>query len=83
MKIRILFFSVLQDLVGAPEIEQDLAEGRQWLVSDVLADLYEKYEGLRVWDGKILLALDMEYVERNVELKDGQELAIMPPVQGG
>lgn len=83
MKIRVLFFSVLQDLVGAPEIEQELAGGRQWLVADVLAVLYEKYEGLQVWDGKILLALDMEYVERTTELKDGQELAIMPPVQGG
>ncbi len=83
MKIRILFFSVLQDLVGAPEIEEVLPGDRRWLVSDLLAVLYERYEGLRVWDGKILVALDMEYVERGEELSDGQELAIMPPVQGG
>jgi len=83
MKIRILFFSVLQDLVGSPEIEIVLADGGPCRVSDILNQLYEKYEGLRAWDGKILLALDQEYVKRDANLSDGQELAIMPPVQGG
>ena len=83
MKIRILFFSILQDIVGAGEIEEELSRDQIWKVSDLLERLYVKYEGLRVWDGKILVALDMEYVERDKELDDGRELAIMPPVQGG
>jgi len=83
MKIRILFFSILQDIVGSAEIEEVLPQDDQWKVEDLLERLYVKYEGLRVWDGKILVALDMEYVDRDKELVDGQELAIMPPVQGG
>ncbi|NOX99968.1 MAG: MoaD/ThiS family protein [Verrucomicrobia bacterium] len=83
MKIRILFFSVLQDIVGAGEIEEELPLGQTWKVSDLLERLYVKYDGLRIWDGKILVALDMEYVDRDEKLADGQELAIMPPVQGG
>ncbi len=83
MKIRVLFFSVLQDIVGASELEEELPQGQNWKVSDLLEKLYSSYEGLRVWDGKILVALDMEYVDRDEKLSDGQELAIMPPVQGG
>jgi len=83
MKIRILFFSTLKDLVGTDELEEVLSQDRDWKVSDLLERLYEKYEGLRAWDGKILVALDMEYVDRGKKLADGQELAIMPPVQGG
>lgn len=83
MKIRVLFFSILQDIVGSGEIEEELPQDQVWQVADLLERLYAKYEGLRVWDGKILVALDMEYVERDQELTDGQELAIMPPVQGG
>lgn len=83
MRIRILFFSVLRDLVGADELEEELPPGREWRVADLLERLYAKHEGMRPWDGKILVALDMEYVDRQRVLSDGQEVAIMPPVQGG
>ena len=83
MKIRILFFSLLRDLAGAEEVEEVLSADREWRVSDLLERLYSRHEGLREWDGKILVALDMEYVNRDQALSDGQELAIMPPVQGG
>ena len=36
MKVSILFFSILQDLVGAGEIEQALSVDREWTVSDLL-----------------------------------------------
>ena len=83
MKIRVLFFSILQDLVGTDEVEEVLSQDRDWKVSDLLEKLYTEHEGLRDWDGKILVALDREIVDRNKSLADGQELAIMPPVQGG
>ena len=83
MKIRVLFFSILKDLVGADEVEEVLSQDRDWKGSDLLEKLYAEHEGLRAWDGKILVALDREYVDRDKSLADGQELAIMPPVQGG
>lgn len=83
MKVRILFFSILQDLVGANEIEQALSVDREWTVSDLLEKLYQEYEGLREWDGKILVAVEKEYVDRARVLVDGEEIAVMPPVQGG
>ncbi len=82
MTLRILFFSVLRDVTGEEEIEETLPE-TGCRVSDLLERLYGKYPGLKEWDGKILVAAEQSYVDRNTELSEGQEIAIMPPVQGG
>ena len=82
MTVRVLFFSLLRDVVGAEELEWELPDDGM-TVSALLGQLYEKWPGLKEWDSKILVALDLDYVDRSTELSDGQEVAIMPPVQGG
>jgi molybdopterin converting factor small subunit len=82
MELRILFFSVLRDIVEAEEIVFEAPAG----VSDVrgmLEGLYAKWPGLREWDSRIRVAVDLEYVDRGHSVAEGQEIAVMPPVQGG
>ena len=79
---KVLFFSLLRDVVGEDEIELEVAESGV-AVSAFLDQLYEKWPGLREWDSKILVAVDLDYVERDALVKPGQEVAVMPPVQGG
>ncbi|MFV1995347.1 MAG: MoaD/ThiS family protein [Verrucomicrobiales bacterium] len=81
MKLRVLFFSLLRDIAGADEIELSF-EGNI-SVEVLLETLYAHYPAMRVWDGKVLVAADQEYVDRDVILHGGEEVAIMPPVQGG
>ena len=83
MTIRVLFFSVLQDFAGGAEIEEILDDSREWRISDLLERLYERHEAMREWDRQLLVAIDCAYAERDTLLQDGQEIAIMPPVQGG
>ncbi|MGI9244996.1 MAG: MoaD/ThiS family protein [Verrucomicrobiales bacterium] len=80
--MRVLFFSLLRDVVGAEEIDWELPEGGL-MVSAILEQLYQRYPGLEEWDAKILIALDLDYVGRDAIVIAGQELAVMPPVQGG
>ena len=82
MKVKILFFSLLRDIAGAGEIDWDIDAGGI-SVSALLEQLYSKWPDLREWDSKILVALDLDYVERDTLVKPGQEIAVMPPVQGG
>ncbi len=80
--IRVLFFSVLRDLTGADQI--DVAVEREGLtVADVIQLLYENHPRIEEWDSKLLIAVNGEFAERDDMLKDGDELALMPPVQGG
>ncbi|MGB0155337.1 MAG: MoaD/ThiS family protein [Verrucomicrobiales bacterium] len=80
--IRVLFFSVLRDLTGADQI--DVAVEREGLtVADVIQLVYENHSRIEEWDSKLLIAVNGEFAERDDMLKDGDELALMPPLQGG
>lgn len=82
MTVKVLFFSLLRDVVGADELDWEVG-GEDLTVSTLLEQLYAKWPRLREWDTKILVAVDLDYVERDAALKPGQEVAVMPPVQGG
>jgi molybdopterin synthase sulfur carrier subunit len=81
MKVQVQFFSHLKDIVGASDLEVDVAEGTN--VDELLALLYEREPPLRAWDGSILIGAGLEFVGRDYVIKSGDEIAIMPPVQGG
>jgi sulfur-carrier protein len=84
MKIHVHFYAQLHDLVGKGESGScriDLAEGST--VRDLLEKIYSRTPALRAHDKSILIGAGVEFVDRNHKLKPGEEIAIMPPVQGG
>lgn len=81
MRVEIQFYSRLRDVVGRGELDRPIEKGTT--VESLLADLYESYPGLEAWDSQIRVAVDVEYVQRDFVLSDGDKIAIMPPSQGG
>jgi MoaD family protein len=81
MKVRAQFYAQLRDLVGSREMDVDLAEGAT--VGDLLDQIYEQQPKLGLHDKSILIGVGVEFVDRNYKLKPGDEISIMPPVQGG
>jgi molybdopterin synthase sulfur carrier subunit len=81
MKIHVQFYAQLRDLIGMRELDVDLVEGGT--VRDLLEQIYAKQPALRSHDKSILIGAGVEFVDRNYKLKSGDEIAIMPPVQGG
>jgi molybdopterin converting factor small subunit len=81
MKVHIQFFSRLRDLAGIAEMELNLPEGAK--VADLLELLYSRKPPLRDWDKSILVAAGVEFVGRDYIPNPGDEISIMPPVQGG
>lgn len=81
MRVRVLFFGVLKDLVGKPVDEIDLPDGAS--VRDVLA----RYESLipRLRDSlpSLALAVNQQYSAPDTKLKAHDEVALLPPVSGG
>jgi len=81
MRVCVLYFGVLKDLVGHGRSEMDLAEGAS------VAELLEAHRGLaegreRLWES-IAVAVNQEYARAGDVLKDGDEVALLPPVSGG
>ena len=81
MKIDVQFYAQLRDLVGIRGLEVDLSEGAT--VRELLDQIYAKQPALRSHDRSILIGAGVEFVDRNYKLKEGEEISIMPPVQGG
>ena len=81
MKIHVQFYAQLRDLIGTRELDVDLSEGVT--VLELLDQIYAKQPALRSHDKSILIGAGLEFVDRNHKLKPGEEIAIMPPVQGG
>jgi len=81
MKVQVQFYAQLRDLIGVHGLEMELAEGAT--VRDLLEKVYAQQPALRPHDKSILIGAGVEFVDRNYELKPGEEIAIMPPVQGG
>ena len=81
MKVRTHFYAQLRDLVGSREIDVELAEGAT--VRDLLDQIYAEQPKLRPHDKSILIGAGVEFVDRNYRLSSGDEISIMPPVQGG
>ena len=81
MKIHVQFYAQLRDLVGMRELDLELAEGAT--IRDLLNQIYAQQPVLRSHDKSILIGAGVDFVDRNYELKPGEEIAFMPPVQGG
>jgi MoaD family protein len=81
VKVRVQFYAQLRDLAGIRQQEVDLAEGAT--VGDLLGKIYRQIPALNAHDKSILIAAGVEFIDRNYKLNPGEEISIMPPVQGG
>jgi molybdopterin converting factor small subunit len=81
MKIRVQFYAQLRDLTGEAGRDVDLPPAST--VRDLLEKIYADTPSLRAHDRTILIGAGVEFVGRDYQIKSGEEIAIMPPVQGG
>ena len=81
MKVRLLFFAVLRDIAGMGETELDLADGTT--AADVWQSLRTRYAKLADYTQPPLAAINEAYAPAETVLRDGDELAFIPPVAGG
>ncbi|MBM4265119.1 MAG: molybdopterin converting factor subunit 1 [Deltaproteobacteria bacterium] len=80
MTIRILLFASLRERTGERALTREVAEGTT--AADLLAELRRDLPALRA-SGRISLAVNEEYCEPERLLRDGDEVALIPPVSGG
>jgi sulfur-carrier protein len=81
MRVTVLYFGVLKDVMGQRSAVMEVAEGAS--VAELLA--LHRLSGAAVgsvWDS-IAVAVNQEYARAEDVLKDGDEVALLPPVSGG
>lgn len=81
MKVKAQLFAQLRDAAGTSELIVDLKD--QATISDLLEKLYTEKPPLRRYDQSILVAVGVDFVRRDYAIQPDDEIAVMPPVQGG
>lgn len=80
MRIRIQYYASLRELVGTPSEELNLEEGAR--IEDLMRRIKETHKPLKGLK-RILIAVNGEYMEINRDLREGDLVALFPPVSGG
>ncbi len=81
MQVRVQLYAGLRDLAGTSHLKVDVADDA--CVRDLLERLYQLTPSLRSHDKSLLIGAGVEFVPRTYKLKPEEEIAVMPPVQGG
>jgi MoaE-MoaD fusion protein len=80
MNVRVVLFAKPRELVGQPNLELALPAGAT--AADAWSQLSTRYD-LGPLPRSFRCAVNSEYAGWNDPLKDGDELAVIPPVSGG
>ncbi len=81
MRVSVHFYSYFQELAGCVETIETLAPGST--TGDLLEALGVRFPKMERMQKSTLIAVGVDYQNRSYVLKDGDEVSLFPPVQGG
>lgn len=81
MKVLIKYFSALRDVTG--KIEEPLVLRDGATLGEVMSWFFKTYPKAEAFKEEIIILVNGRSVDLDYALRDGDEIAIMPPVSGG
>jgi len=81
MYVRIRLFARLRELAGTSEMSRDVPDGAT--AHDAWNHLVREFPSLGDYSRNVACAVNEEYARPTSPLKDGDEIAFLPPVSGG
>jgi molybdopterin synthase catalytic subunit len=81
LRVRVLFFGSAREIAGSSELELELNAPAS--AASALEEVLARYPELRRFGRSLLMAVNQEYAREDLEVRDGDELALFPPVSGG
>jgi molybdopterin converting factor subunit 1 len=79
--VTVRLYAGLRDLVGAREITMELPSGAT--IATLRERLGEEHPAVQPMLPVLVCAVDEEYVPGEHALRDGDQVALIPPVSGG
>ena len=81
IRVKVLFFGRLKDIVGRAEESVDLAEGA--LIEALFARYGARHPELARYRSSLVASRNQEFAAWSTPLLSGDEVAFLPPVSGG
>jgi molybdopterin converting factor subunit 1 len=92
VRVKVLFFGVLRDWFGVPDEVVELPDSatvgellrvlRGRTSKDLMGNSAESGAGEQLWRS-LAVAVNREYGSTSIVLREGDEVALLPPVSGG
>ena len=81
MRVKVRLFAQLRDLAGASDLDCTVEDGLQ--VQDVWRAVVRDHPALASFTRAMSTAVNLEYARLDSPVRDGDEVAFLPPVSGG
>jgi molybdopterin synthase catalytic subunit len=81
LRVTVRLFARLRDITGAAELARDVDSGAT--IGSVWRQLASEYPALGPYERSISSAVNADYARMDTPLRDGDEIAFLPPVSGG
>lgn len=81
MHLTVRLYGSLREEAGAQEVEVELPEGAR--VADLQELLAERYPPFERLGARLASSVNLEFATAETELREGDEVAFLPPVAGG
>jgi molybdopterin converting factor subunit 1 len=81
MRVHVLFFGQLKEIVGRAEDDADLGQGAR--VEDLFAYYGAEHPKLAGFRGSVVASVNQAFADWQSPLSPGDEVAFLPPVSGG
>ena len=81
MRVTVCFYSYFKDLTGCAQAAETLPDGST--LDALLHKLMLRFPKLAAMQKSMLMAVGVDYQKPACVLKEGDEVSLFPPVQGG
>ncbi len=81
MRVTVKLFGSVREAAGATQLEEELPEGSR--VADLQARLARQFPVFERFGSRLATSVNLELVDSQSVLRDGDEVAFLPPVAGG
>jgi molybdopterin synthase catalytic subunit len=81
MRVTVRLFARLRDITGANELIREASPGST--IGVIWGGLVSEYPDLANYERSISSALNADYARMDQVVRDGDEIAFLPPVSGG
>jgi molybdopterin converting factor subunit 1 len=81
MRVTVRLFARLRDIAGAAEVARDVPPGAT--IASVWQMLAAEFPLLEPYERSVSSALNADYARMDTAVREGDEIAFLPPVSGG
>ncbi|WP_228370762.1 molybdopterin converting factor subunit 1 [Candidatus Korobacter versatilis] len=79
--MKVIYFGMLREIAGSQQEPIEVAEGAT--AGMLFAQVLAKYPEMARFEKSLAIAVNLEYSAHSQPLKEGDEVALIPPVSGG